>query len=56
MIVAITGVSGSGKSTLVYDVIYKALEALHKASPLEDNGIARTFPSACPAGAWKGPS
>jgi excinuclease ABC subunit A len=33
MMVAITGVSGSGKSTLVHDVIYKALEAAHKAEP-----------------------
>ena len=31
MMVAITGVSGSGKSTLVHDVIYRSLEALHKA-------------------------
>ncbi len=29
--VAITGVSGSGKSTLVHDVIFRSLEALHKA-------------------------
>jgi excinuclease ABC subunit A len=31
MMVAVTGVSGSGKSTLVHDVIYRSLEALHKA-------------------------
>ena len=31
MMVAITGVSGSGKSTLVHDVLYRSLEALHKA-------------------------
>ncbi len=31
MMVAITGVSGSGKSTLVHEVIYKALQAAHKA-------------------------
>jgi excinuclease ABC subunit A len=31
MMVAITGVSGSGKSTLVHDVIYRSLEALHRA-------------------------
>ncbi len=31
MMVAITGVSGSGKSTLVHEVIFKSLEALHKA-------------------------
>lgn len=37
MIVAITGVSGSGKSTLVYDVIYRALQALRKAGPLEED-------------------
>ena len=29
--VVITGVSGSGKSTLVHDVIYKSMQALHKA-------------------------
>ncbi len=33
MMVAVTGVSGSGKSTLVHDVIFKALEAAHKAEP-----------------------
>ena len=32
MMVAITGVSGSGKSTLVHDVIFRSLEAVHKAS------------------------
>ncbi len=32
MMAAITGVSGSGKSTLVHDVIYKSLEAMHKAA------------------------
>jgi excinuclease ABC subunit A len=31
MMVAITGVSGSGKSTLVHDVIFRSLEAMHKA-------------------------
>jgi excinuclease ABC subunit A len=31
MMVVVTGVSGSGKSTLVHDVIYRSLEALHKA-------------------------
>jgi len=31
MLVAITGVSGSGKSTLVHDVVFRSLEALHKA-------------------------
>jgi len=48
MIVAITGVSGSGKSTLVYEVIYRALEALHKASPLEDNGDRPDVPVRLP--------
>jgi len=38
MIVAITGVSGSGKSTLVYDVIYRSLQALRKAGPMEGDG------------------
>jgi len=38
MIVAVTGVSGSGKSTLVYDVIYRSLQALRKAGPLESEG------------------
>jgi len=40
MIVAVTGVSGSGKSTLVYDVIYRALQALRKAGPLEGDSAA----------------
>jgi len=31
MMVAITGVSGSGKSTLVHDVLFRSIEALHKA-------------------------
>ena len=31
MLVAVTGVSGSGKSTLVHDVIFRSMEALHKA-------------------------
>ncbi|HEY1340264.1 MAG TPA: excinuclease ABC subunit A, partial [Bryobacteraceae bacterium] len=31
MMVVITGVSGSGKSTLVHDVLFRSLEALHKA-------------------------
>jgi excinuclease ABC subunit A len=31
MMVVVTGVSGSGKSTLVHDVIYRSLQALHKA-------------------------
>jgi len=32
MMVAVTGVSGSGKSTLVHDVLFRSLEALHKAA------------------------
>jgi excinuclease ABC subunit A len=32
MMVVVTGVSGSGKSTLVHDVVFRSLEALHKAS------------------------
>ncbi len=35
MMVAVTGVSGSGKSTLVHDVIFRSLEALHKARQTE---------------------
>jgi excinuclease ABC subunit A len=31
MMVAITGVSGSGKSTLVHDVLFRSIEALHRA-------------------------
>jgi len=31
MMVVITGVSGSGKSTLVHDVVFRSLEAMHKA-------------------------
>jgi excinuclease ABC subunit A len=31
MLVVVTGVSGSGKSTLVHDVVFRSLEALHKA-------------------------
>jgi excinuclease ABC subunit A len=31
MMVAVTGVSGSGKSTLIHDVVFRSLEALHKA-------------------------
>ena len=33
--VVITGVSGSGKSTLVHDVIYRSMQALHKAPAAE---------------------
>jgi excinuclease ABC subunit A len=35
MMVAVTGVSGSGKSTLVDDVLFRSLEALHKARETE---------------------
>jgi excinuclease ABC subunit A len=35
MMVVVTGVSGSGKSTLLLDVIYKSLEAIHKAGAAE---------------------
>jgi excinuclease ABC subunit A len=35
-LVAITGVSGSGKSTLVHDVLYRALEARHRAAVPQD--------------------
>ena len=37
MMVVITGVSGSGKSTLVHDVIFRSLEALHKARETSDD-------------------
>ncbi len=41
MMVAITGVSGSGKSTLVHEVVYKSLQAVRKAGPVESgNGSA----------------
>ncbi len=41
MMVVVTGVSGSGKSTLVHDVIYRSLEALHKARDARDDaGVA----------------
>jgi excinuclease ABC subunit A len=38
MMVAVTGVSGSGKSTLVHDVIFRSLEALHKAREMDAGG------------------
>jgi len=37
--VVITGVSGSGKSTLVHEVIYRSMQALHKA-PAQEREIA----------------
>jgi len=40
MMVAITGVSGSGKSTLVHDVLFRSLEALHKAADTETEPAA----------------
>ncbi len=40
--VAVTGVSGSGKSSLVYDVIYRSLQALRKARPMEGDGAGPT--------------
>ncbi|MGA2433849.1 MAG: excinuclease ABC subunit A, partial [Bryobacteraceae bacterium] len=42
--VAITGVSGSGKSTLVYDVLFKSLEAMHKAG----EGVGESEDSTAP--------
>jgi excinuclease ABC subunit A len=35
MMVVVTGVSGSGKSTLVHDVVFRSLEALHKAREMD---------------------
>jgi excinuclease ABC subunit A len=40
--VVITGVSGSGKSTLVHDVIYRSMQALHKAPAQEAEPTAPT--------------
>ncbi len=37
MMVVVTGVSGSGKSTLVHDVIFRSLEALHKARDADED-------------------
>src|SRR5262249_30151981 len=51
LMVVVTGVSGSGKSTLVHDVIYRSMEALHKAhdegvhdAPSEEQGEALDGP------------
>jgi excinuclease ABC subunit A len=57
MMVVVTGVSGSGKSTLVHDVIFRSLEALHKAresdhEPEFDNA-AEALESASPKFACK---
>ena len=38
--VVVTGVSGSGKSTLVHDVIYRSMQALHKASSPDPDPLA----------------
>jgi excinuclease ABC subunit A len=38
MLVAVTGVSGSGKSTLVHDVVYRSLDAMHKAIDAPSEG------------------
>jgi len=52
MMVVITGVSGSGKSTLVHEVIFKSLEALHKADaaagddPSKGAGASASEPAA----------
>jgi excinuclease ABC subunit A len=40
MMVVVTGVSGSGKSTLVHDVIFRSLEALHKARDTAEDASA----------------
>ncbi len=40
MMVVVTGVSGSGKSTLVHDVIFRSLEALHKARDTAEDAPA----------------
>jgi excinuclease ABC subunit A len=45
MMVVVTGVSGSGKSTLVHDVIFRSLEALHKARDKAEDAPA-TAPGA----------
>ena len=62
MMVAITGVSGSGKSTLVHDVIFRSLEALHKARESEPETRFDDAAEALNAGReaclrrWKAPS
>ncbi len=42
MMVVVTGVSGSGKSTLVHDVIFRSLEALHKARDASEDAPLTT--------------
>ncbi len=44
--VVITGVSGSGKSTLVHDVIYRSMQALHKAPAQESEAMPPETPDA----------
>ena len=41
----ITGVSGSGKSTLVHDVVFRSLEAMHKARETSAGDDAGEAPS-----------
>jgi excinuclease ABC subunit A len=41
MLVVVTGVSGSGKSTLVHDVVYRSLDAAHKAIDAPPEGEER---------------
>ena len=50
MMVAITGVSGSGKSTLVHDVLFRSIEALHKARDAAAKRRPRTLPASSDAG------
>ncbi len=52
--VVVTGVSGSGKSTLVHDVIYRSMQALHKApaaageeAPPDQEALEPTLKLAC---------
>ena len=47
--VVVTGVSGSGKSTLVHDVIYRSMQALHKAPSPEPDPAAPNEDSMEPA-------
>jgi len=47
--VVVTGVSGSGKSTLVHDVIYRSMQALHKAPSKEPDLITPDEESLEPA-------
>jgi len=47
--VVVTGVSGSGKSTLVHDVIYRSMQALHKAPATQSEPAAPDAESLEPA-------